>query len=67
MDRERDGSAYFMAPSCLCASRNQRKIGPLRWVCVCGRENHYRCTADGFLPFTKETAAAMDEQRRVGL
>lgn len=51
-------------PMCLCGSRNQAKIGVLLWRCVpCGRVNEYRCTEAGFLPFTREVARAMDEER----
>lgn len=61
---ERDGKTAFHGPACSCSSRNQQRWTPGHWHCnACGRDNFYRMTADGYLPFSRETAEALDAER----
>jgi len=63
-DLERDGSAYYGAPLCICASRNQRKVAELLWDCLnCGRLNCYRVTEWGLTCLDAESAAMLDTLR----
>lgn len=64
LDRERDGSVYHLAPMCRCGSRNQKKLGTLRWFCLeCNEVRSYRVCNGEFLGFPDETALAIDAMR----
>lgn len=65
LDWEKGGKEAFHGPRCSCTSRNQISKGAGVWECrSCGAVNHYRQTVDGYLPFTREVAAGIDELRR---
>ena len=64
MNREKDGSAYHMAPVCKCGSRNQKKAGYLTWHCQnCGHVYYYRLHQGTLVPHVRETAMAIDDER----
>lgn len=49
---------------CRCGSRNQKKLGTLRWLCLeCNEVRSYRVCNGEFLGFPDETALAIDAMR----